>query len=253
VVQGDEVLARAWGPGAEHELALVPTLLGAGDDPRGFAAEAHPVMAEAYRRHGAGWRVPRTERVLEALVPAILEQRVTGLEARRSWRFLVLAAGEPAPASGTAGVPDLRLPPGPQAWLAVPSWTWHRAGVDPGRAATAVRAAGRAEALERLCGRPPAEAARALCSIAGIGGWTAAEVAVRAWGDADAVSFGDFHLARTIVHALTGRRDGTDEELAVLLEPWAGQRARAVRMLELHCGPMPRRAPRATITDHRDR
>jgi 3-methyladenine DNA glycosylase/8-oxoguanine DNA glycosylase len=248
---GDEVVVRAWGPGAERELALVPSVLGAGDDPTGFAADAHPVMAQAYRRFGSGWRVPRTGRVLEALVPAILEQRVTGLEARRSWRALVLAAGEPAPGAGRPGVPALHLPPTAQAWLAVPSWTWHRAGVDPGRAATVVRAAARAQALERLSDRAPAEAARALCAIPGIGAWTAAEVAVRAWGDPDAVSFGDFHLARNVVHALTGRRDGTDAELAELLEPWAGQRARAVRMLELHCGAMPRRGPRAAITDHR--
>jgi 3-methyladenine DNA glycosylase/8-oxoguanine DNA glycosylase len=246
---GAEVLVRGWGPGAAHELEATPQVLGADDDPTGFAAHAHPVMAVAHRRFGAGWRVPRTGRVLEALMPAILEQRVTGLEARRAWRALVLAAGEPAP--GSDGAPALRLPPAPAAWAAIPSWTWHRAGVDPGRAATAMRAAARAEALERLAARPPDQAATTLCAVPGIGAWTAAEVAVRAWGDRDAVSFGDFHLARTLVHALTGRRDGTDEQLAGLLEPWAGQRARAVRMLELHCGPMPRRGPRAAITDHR--
>ena len=75
---GAEVLARAWGPGAELELDALPRVLGADDDPPGFAADAHPVMAAAYRRFGPGWRVLRTARVLEALVPAVLEQRVTG-------------------------------------------------------------------------------------------------------------------------------------------------------------------------------
>jgi 3-methyladenine DNA glycosylase/8-oxoguanine DNA glycosylase len=143
------------------------------------------------------------------------------------------------------------LAPDAAGWAAIPSWDWHRAGVDPGRATTAVRAASRATALERLSHVAPAEASAALQSLPGVGGWTAAEVAVRAWGDVDAVSFGDFHVARTVVHALTGRRDGTDAQLAELLQPWAGQRARAVRLIELHCGPMPRRAPRAAITDHR--
>jgi 3-methyladenine DNA glycosylase/8-oxoguanine DNA glycosylase len=249
--QGPDVVIRAWGPGAARELDEAPTVLGVDDDPSGFAADAHPVMRDAHRRFGAGWRVPRTGRVLEALVPAVLEQRVTGLEARRSWRALVLAAGEPAPGGPQRGGPPLHLPPTPAAWAGIPSWEWHAAGVDPGRAATAVRVARRAEAVERLSRRPADEAAAALTAIPGVGAWTAAEVAVRAWGDRDAVSFGDYHLARNLVHALTGRRDGTDDDLAALLAPWAGQRARAVRMLELHCGPMPRRGPRAAITDHR--
>ena len=140
---------------------------------------------------------------------------------------------------------------------------WTRLGADPqlglasgggrpGRARTITTAAGRAEALERLSDRSPAEAGEALRSLPGIGVWTAAEVGVRAWGDRDAVSFGDFHLARAIVHALTGRTDGNDEQMAELLTPWAGQRARAVRLLQLHSGhSAPRRGPRATITDHR--
>lgn len=246
---GPEVLARAWGPGAGRELADLPRLLGAGDDPTGFAADLHPVMAAAHRRHGGGWRVPRTARVLEALVPAVLEQRVTGLEAARAWATLVSRYGERAPGPD----PDLRVVPDGPAWAGIPSWAWHRAGVDPGRAATIIAAARRADALERLSERPVPEASAALQSLAGIGTWTAAEVSVRAWGDADAVPFGDFHLAPFVVHALTGRRDGTDAELAELLSAWAGHRARAIRMLQLHCPPMPRRGPRSAITDHRRR
>ena len=158
--------------------------------------------------------------------------------------------------SGGAGssptIPTLVVAPDGPGWARIPSWAWHRAGVDPGRARTITTAAGRAEALERLSDRSPAEAGEALRSLPGIGVWTAAEVGVRAWGDRDAVSFGDFHLARAIVHALTGRTDGDDEQMAELLTPWAGQRARAVRLLQLHSGhSAPRRGPRATITDHR--
>ena len=242
-----EVRVQAWGPGAAVECERADQLLGAGDDPSGFAAHAHPVMAAAHRRFGAGSRVPRTGRVLEALVPSILEQRVTGREATRAWASLVRRFGEVAPGPDR----ELRVAPAAADWAKVPSWAWHRAGVDPGRARTIVAAAGRADALERLSDLPAADASAALTSLAGIGGWTAAEVAVRAWGDPDAVSFGDYHLAGFVVWNLTGRRGGTDEEMAEVLAPWNGHRGRAVRMLELHCPRPPSRGPRATITDHR--
>lgn len=249
---GDAILATAWGPGREAELELVPQVLGADDDPRGFAHGAHPVMAAAWRRFAAGLRITRTGRALEALAPAILEQRVTGVESRRAWRWLVVRHGEPAPGP-TPGPESLRVPPEAPRWAQVPSWDFHRAGVDPGRARALVAAAGRAAAIEALSGRSPEQACAALATLPGIGAWTAAEVAVRAWGHIDAVSFGDAHVARTVTHALTGRLDGDDSTAAELLRPWSGQRARAVRLLELHVGPQPRRGPRATITDHRAR
>jgi 3-methyladenine DNA glycosylase/8-oxoguanine DNA glycosylase len=260
---GGEVVVTAWGPGAQDALDTAPHVLGQTDDPGGFPAAAHAVVAAAHSRFGAGWRGPRTQRVLEALIPAILEQRVTGLEAKRAWAWLVGRYGQDAPGPepgdahgdwlGTTGPfpAGLRVVPDAQGWLRVPSWAWHRAGVDPGRSASALGAAARAQSLERLSARRAQEAGAALRSLPGIGVWTSAEVGIRAWGDRDAVSFGDFHLAGFVVHALTGRLGGTDEQMAELLAPWAGQRARAVRMLELHCPPPPRRAPRATITDHR--
>jgi len=252
---GGEVRIDAWGPGAAAALDDLPDLLGAGDDPAGFRADAHPVMAAAHARFDAGLRTLRTRRVLDSLVPAILEQRVTGLESRRAWLALVRGFGEPAPGAGRVpGCPaDLMVPPDAGAWRGVPSWAWHRAGVDPGRAGTVLRVAQREVAVERLSERSAEQARTALTSVPGVGTWTAAEVAVRAWGDRDAVSFGDYHLAGTVVHALTGRRDGTDEQMAELLAPWAGQRARAVRLLVAHCGHPPRRGPRAAITDHRSR
>ena len=71
-----EVRASAWGPGAGWLLERMPALLGADDDDAGFVPH-HPLVAEAWRRW-SHWRVPRTQRVLEALVPAVLEQKVTG-------------------------------------------------------------------------------------------------------------------------------------------------------------------------------
>ncbi|MDP9395819.1 MAG: DNA-3-methyladenine glycosylase 2 family protein, partial [Actinomycetota bacterium] len=94
-VRDGAVAAAAWGPGAKWALDTLPSCLGADDDPSGFVPR-HPLLVEALRRH-AGWRVPRTGLVLEALVPAVLEQKVTSSEARAAWRDLLRWYGEPAP------------------------------------------------------------------------------------------------------------------------------------------------------------
>jgi hypothetical protein len=240
---------EAWGPGAAWLLDSLPELLGAAD----YGAESfdpqHPLLRDALRRH-RGWRVPRTSLVTEALVPSVLEQKVTGGEARRSWRRLLLEYGEAAPGPAPAG---MRVVPTPQRWTLVPSWAWHRAGVGPDRARTVVTATARAEALERTLSFDHAEADRRLQSLPGIGPWTSAEVRQRAHGDPDAVSVGDFHLAGQVVYALTGRTGGDDAAMLELLEPYAGHRYRAVRMIELSGVGPPRRGPRYAPLDHRSR
>jgi 3-methyladenine DNA glycosylase/8-oxoguanine DNA glycosylase len=242
-----DVEATAWGAGADRALDGVPTLLGADDDPGGFEPR-HPVVRELWRRH-PGWRVPRTGRVLESLVPAVLEQKVTGQEAWRAWRTLVRAYGEPAP--GTAALPPgLRVPPAPVAWRRVPSWVWHRAGVDLSRSRTVVTAAGSAGRLEALVDAVPEDAARRMRSLPGVGAWTAAEVAQRALGDADAVSVGDFHLASLVGTALVGERVD-DAAMLELLEPYRGHRYRAVRMIELAGIGYERHGPRYAGRDYR--
>jgi 3-methyladenine DNA glycosylase/8-oxoguanine DNA glycosylase len=244
---GYDVAATAWGPGAARVLDGLPVLLGADDDPSGFTPQ-HPVVREAWRRH-PGWRVPRTGRVLESLVPAVLEQKVTGREAWRAWRTLVRAYGEPAP--GPVGMPvGLRVPPAPETWRRVPSWIWHRAGVDLSRSRTIVTAAGSAGRLEQLTGVAADEAARRMRSLPGIGAWTAAEVAQRALGDADAVSVGDFHLSSLVGTALVGERVD-DDAMLELLEPYKGHRYRAVRMIELAGVRMERHGPRYAGRDYR--
>lgn len=235
-----EVRVAAWGPGAAHAVAQVPDLLGARDDPAGFEPALHPVVRDAHRRL-PGVRIPRSGNVLEALVPAILEQRVVGLDARAAWRRLLLELGTPAPGPAPAG---MRVPPSARTWAAVPVWQWRRAGVEGARADTVLRAAAVAHRLGADV--PLAEARRRLATVPGIGPWTVAEVASRALGDADAVSVGDFHLAHLVGSALTGRRTD-DAGMLALLEPWRGHRQRVIRLLELTARP-PRfghRAPRA--------
>jgi 3-methyladenine DNA glycosylase/8-oxoguanine DNA glycosylase len=227
-------------------LSKVPDLLGVRDSPADFVP-AHPRLRELARRM-AGLRIGRTDRVLEALVPAVLEQKVVGLEARRAWRKLVSWHGTPAPGPAPTG---MRVIPSAASWQAIPSSDWHRAGVEAIRAATIIGAASRATRLEACSALPGEEAGRMLQSLPGIGPWTAAEIRQRASGDADAVSVGDYHIPSLVGWALAGA-PADDARMLELLAPYAGQRYRVTRLLELAGGGPPRRGPRLSVRDYSD-
>jgi 3-methyladenine DNA glycosylase/8-oxoguanine DNA glycosylase len=240
-----EVHAVAWGPGARWALDSVPAMLGAEDDVSGFAP-THPVLADAHRRR-PHWRVCRTGLVMEALVPAIIEQKVTGQEALAGFRRLVLRFGERAPGAGAER--GLWVQPGAEAVRMVPSWEWLRMHIDPARSRAVVRAAQVAPALERTAGLPADEVDRRLRSLPGVGVWTSAEVRFRAHGDADAVSFGDYHIAKNVGWALTGE-EVDDDGLADLLEPYRPHRYRVQRLVELAGLSRPRHGPRMAPRRH---
>lgn len=251
--------AVAFGPGADAAIEAVPQLLGAGDDwselHRMLASTAAPGWLRETARRNPGLLLTRTGAVLDALAPAVLEQRITGVEARRALAVLHARYGEPAPGPPELVPPRMRLPLTPAQWRSIPAWEWHRAGVDPARARTIAAVARVAPSLERLANIPReagAEARRALCSIPGVGEWTAAEAAQRALGDPDAPSFGDYHLAAAIAWAFTGA-DGDDATLRELLAPWPGHRQRIVRLALISGRDRPRGGPRLTIEDHRGR
>jgi len=245
VAGAQEVSATAWGSGAAWMLERVPDLLGERDDPSGFVAH-HPPVADAWRR-SPGWRVPCSGQVVQALVASVIEQKVTGKEAFAGYRRLVRRFGEPAPGAGEHL--GLVVPPDPRRWAAIPSWEWLAAGVDPGRSRTVLRAMGSAGRLEE-CAELPVEQARArLTSLPGIGRWTWAEVAQRALGLPDEVSFGDYHVAKDIGWTLTGT-PVDDDGLAELLAPYAGHRYRVQRLLELAGRRRPRRGARMSTPTH---
>ncbi|HEU5475849.1 MAG TPA: DNA-3-methyladenine glycosylase 2 family protein [Actinophytocola sp.] len=242
---GGAVLASAWGPGADELLGGLPALLGDGDDDSDFQAH-HPLVAET-RRRLPGLRLGSVGRVWDVLFAAVLEQKVTGYEARRSWRELCRRFGTPAPGPAPAG---MAAPPTPRAVLGIADWEWHRAGLDGARRRTLIAAAQVAHRLEgavALRGEP----GRALLrKVPGIGVWTAAEIAQRAWGDADAVSVGDFHIPSIVGYALVGHKLDDDGMLEVLA-PYAPHRHRAVRYIEASGFRKPRFGPRYAGRDYR--
>jgi 3-methyladenine DNA glycosylase/8-oxoguanine DNA glycosylase len=239
-VRRGAVCVEAWGAGAAWLLAASPGLVGLDDDPAGFAPR-HPIIGELYRSH-PGLRLGRSGAVLEALVPSILEQKVTGKEARRSFRALVLRDGDPAPGPG-----GLMLQPPPERLAGIPSYDMHMLGIERRRAETIRRACAVARRLEETVAMTPDGARRRLQAVPGIGVWTAAEVARVALGDPDAVSVGDYHLKHQVAWILAGEPRATDERMLELLEPYRGQRARAVRLIELSGIGAPRYGPRRPL------
>jgi 3-methyladenine DNA glycosylase/8-oxoguanine DNA glycosylase len=230
--------AVAWGPGRHAALARVPAMLGFADDDRGFVAH-HDVVRRARRRF-CGVRLGRGGNLVEALVPTVLEQKVTSAEAHRSWAALVQRYGAPAPGPG-----PVRLAPTAESLGELPYTAWHAVGVERRRAETIRRLCARTARLRALEREPPEEARRVLEHFPGVGPWTSNSVTLLSHGDPDAVVVGDYHLPHLVAFTLTGQRRGSDEDMLRHLEPYRGQRARAMRLLSLGGTYPPRRAPRA--------
>ncbi|MGP4002113.1 DNA-3-methyladenine glycosylase family protein [Streptomyces sp. 8N706] len=238
-----EIEAEAWGPGADWLLEGLPALLGGDDDPTAFTPR-HRLVHDMHRRR-PGLRLTRTGLVLESLIPSILEQKVTSDEAYRAWRLLLQRHGEPAPGP----LDRLYVMPDARGWAMLPSWEWHRAGVDGKRSATVVRAARVARRLEEAVAMDLPAASARLQLIPGIGPWTAAETLQRSNGHPDAITVGDLHVPKIVGYALTGRRGTDDAAMLELLAPYEGQRHRACRLILLSGRTPPRRAPRFAPKD----
>jgi 3-methyladenine DNA glycosylase/8-oxoguanine DNA glycosylase len=245
---GEGVRVTAWGPGAVWAGSAVPDWLGAADRPEAFDPGDHPVVTDLHRR-SRGLRLSRTRRTWDALVPAVLEQKVTVAEAHRVWRELLRLAGEPAPGPAPEG---MRVVPSPRRVLDVTDWQWHSCGLDGARRRALRAVATVAARLEPEDGCDSATLQRRLCSIPGIGVWTAAEVVQRTLGCPDTVSVGDYHLKNIVGWSLAGRKTD-DAGMLELLEPWRGHRQRVVRLVLTGGRGMrpPRRGPRFAPTNYR--
>jgi len=224
-VEGGGIEVEAWGPGAAWVLERAPAWCGAEDDDADF----HPArgLVRDLWRHHRGLRIPRTGLVTERLIPVILEQKVTGNEARRGYRRLVNALGEPAP-----GPLGLVLPPDPERVAALPYHAFHPFGVERRRAEVLRAVCARTAWVDESADLPVDATEERLSSVRGIGPWTVAEVARVAFGDADAVSVGDYHVPNIVAWALAREPRGSDERMLELLEPFRPHRGRVQRLLE---------------------
>ncbi len=228
---------QGWGPGTGWLLARAADLCGVADDPEWDPP--HPLIRELHQRH-RGLRHLRLHAVFETLVPVILEQKVTTIQARRSWNSLVRATSQPAP-----GPLPLLLPPRPETLASAGYATLHPFGIERRRATTIILAARHAARLEEAACLPPAAAIARLETIPGIGPWTSASVAGRALGNADAAVVGDYHLPSDVAWALAREPRATDERMLALLEPFRPHRGRVQRLLEVAGIHAPARGPRA--------
>jgi 3-methyladenine DNA glycosylase/8-oxoguanine DNA glycosylase len=235
----DAVRAQAWGPGAELALEAAPGLAGILDEPARLVAQ-HRIVRELQGRFGR-LRLPRTGQLLPALIPAIIEQKVTAGEAQSAYAALTRRLGERAP-----GPVDLLLPPTGESLASLPYFEFHPMGLER-RRAELLREVGRLESrIESWLTLPPSEARARLREIPGIGPWTSAEASRDAFGDPDAVSLGDAHIPDLVAWALAGEPRGDDARMLELLAPYVGQRGRVIRLLKASHIKAPRFGPRFT-------
>ena len=180
-------------------------------------------------------------------MPAIIEQKVTGQEAFAGFRRLVHRYGERAPGPGVER--KLWVQPSADTLRQIPSWEWLRMHIDPARSRAIVTVAGSptaSSARSRSATRRPT-AGCAPSPASGCG--PAPRSASASHGDPDAVSFGDYHVAKDVGWALTGT-PFDDAELEEFLEPWRPQRGRVPALVGMAGLRRPRHGPRMAPRTH---
>ena len=239
---GSVVRGEAWGPGATWALDRLSRVCGLSDDPSRFAPL--PGLVRDLHRRNPGLRLGATGRVFEMLVPVILGQRVTSVEAERSYRRVLDTFGTPAP-----GPIEAMVPPDAATLARLSYADLHPLGVERSRAQIVIEVARRAGRLEEIVGMPLPEAHARLTAVRGVGDWTAAIVMGGSLGDPDAVPIGDYHLPNMVAWALAGEPRGTDERMLELLAPYAGHRRRVLILLKSAGIHAPRYGPKLGLRD----
>ncbi len=234
------ITASVYGAGGAWLLRRVDGLLGTLDTIP-TVKPAHDAVRDALRRCALP-TMSASGLVLPALIAAVLGQRVTSLEAVRQWSALCRLSSESAP-----GPQPLLLPPDPVVLSLMPSWQYHRLGIERSRADTIVMLCRRVNRVHEVADMPIPAGYSRLEAFRGVGAWTSAVTMSAAMGDPDAVLVGDFHMKNIVSYALAGEPRGTDARMVELLEPYAGQRGRVVELLLRDGWSAPKFGPRQPI------
>jgi endonuclease III len=237
-----EIEIEAWGDGSAWALDHADDILGT--DVCGPVFEPHDPLLRRLARQYDGMRLTRLRAVYDVAIATVLEQRVTSIEARRTWARLVRVHGDLAP-----GPLALCIAPAPAVLAGVADHERHDLGVETRRGETLARVAREVVTLDAAAALDDDTLAKRLRSINGMGPWTNAHVLHAAQGDPDAVPIGDWHLPSNVAFALRGERRADDTRMLELLEPFRPHRAWAWRLIVAGTPLPPRRVPRARIPD----
>jgi 3-methyladenine DNA glycosylase/8-oxoguanine DNA glycosylase len=240
VGQRQQFEAEAWGAGSDEALHRAPGLIGAEDDPSGFAP-ADTVLRRLLKRF-PGIRITRSGAVVEMLLRTVIGQKVTGKEAKASYRRLVTDVSEPAPGPG-----ELLMPPDPAVLAGLGYPAFHPYGIERKRATTLIRVAEHAGRLQEAAEMPLPDAYARIRAVPGVGPWTAGLVGMAALGDPDAVPVGDYNIPNSVAWLLAGEPRADDERMLELLEPYRGHRARVIQLVKTSGSRPPRFGPRRPI------
>lgn len=211
------------GPGTAWTEERAPALLGLLDRPEDWRT-GHRRL-ESARRRAPGMRLGQAISVSEVHVAAVLQQRVKFVEAATAWARVTLRRNLAAP-----GTDRVVLPLDAAAWRAVPSYELRAHGVELKRyqaLQVAVRTAPHLETARD----DRAKVRELMMSLRGTGVWTTEMVMGYGLGDPDAVPFGDVHLPHEVSKFFEDVPHGSDERMAELLAPYAGNRFRVIRLI----------------------
>ena len=216
--------------------------------------EALPPRIQQAWRQNPGLRLSASGQLDRQMLNAIVEQRITQTEAFRTLGWVLRKYGSPAPSTGLGHQPEgMRVYPSARTLATIPTWDWHRAGVDKNRYDTVYAYARSAESLKNITAEGDvALLARSLHTVRGVGPWSISEVLQRVCGHPDAISVGDYHLAHAVGELFTGQRTD-DAGMLALLAPFSPHRQRLVRLMYASGFSKQRFGARMTIEDHRDR
>jgi 3-methyladenine DNA glycosylase/8-oxoguanine DNA glycosylase len=215
----------AWGPGAPWARASARTMTGV-DRPVPDVPDVHPLVTESARRN----RFVRTGAsgdLYGALLPTIVEQRITSREARWQWARLCRELGEQAPGP----FEGLLLPPRPDVLAGRPAWWFHPLGIEAKRARALAEVGRLADRLWDWVALPRDELVARLGMVRGIGPWTIGSVLGPVCGDDDAVPVGDYHIPSMVAWNLAAEPRADDSRMLALLQPFRGVRGRVIRLL----------------------